>query len=44
MMNVFMKPYSAKDVKHALFSIGDMKAPWTDGLHALFFQKNVATS
>ena len=33
------KPYSAEDVKKALFSIGDMKAPGLDGLHAIFFKK-----
>jgi hypothetical protein len=33
------KPYIAKDVKKALFSIGDMKAPDPDGLHAIFFKK-----
>lgn len=34
-----LKPYSAEDVKKALFSIGDTKAPGTDGLHAIFFKK-----
>jgi hypothetical protein len=33
------KPYTAEEVKKALFSIGDMKAPGRDGLHALFFKK-----
>jgi hypothetical protein len=33
------KPFTQEDVKRALFSIGDMKAPGTDGLHALFFKK-----
>lgn len=32
-------PYSAEDVKKAIFSIGDTKAPCTDGLHAIFFKK-----
>ena len=34
-----LQPYSAEEVKKALFSIGDMKAPGTDGLHAIFFKK-----
>ena len=29
----------AEEVKRALFSIGDLKAPGTDGLHAIFFKK-----
>lgn len=33
------KPYTAEDVRKALFSIGDLKAPGTDGLHAIFFKK-----
>jgi hypothetical protein len=33
------RPYTAEDVRKALFSIGDMKAPGTDGLHAIFFKK-----
>jgi hypothetical protein len=33
------RPYTAEEVKKALFSIGDMKAPGGDGLHALFFKK-----
>jgi hypothetical protein len=31
-----MRPYNADDVKKALFSIGDLKAPGGDGLHAVF--------
>ena len=39
-MNVdFMKLFAADYVKKALFSIGDMKALGSDGLHALFFKK-----
>ena len=34
-----LKPYSPDEVKKALFSIGDMKAPGLDGLHAIFFKK-----
>jgi hypothetical protein len=34
-----LKPYTAEEVKKALFSIGDMKAPGSDGLHAIFFKK-----
>ena len=34
-----MKPYSAEEVKKSLFSIGDMKAPGPDGLHAIFFKR-----
>jgi hypothetical protein len=34
-----LKPYSGDEVKKALFSTRDMKAPGNDGLHALFFKK-----
>jgi hypothetical protein len=34
-----LRDYTAEDVKKALFSIGDTKAPGTDGLHAIFFKK-----
>ena len=34
-----LKPYSSEEVKRALFSIGDMKALGSDGLHAIFFKK-----
>jgi hypothetical protein len=28
-----LKPYTTEEVKEAMFSIGDYKAPGTDGLH-----------
>jgi hypothetical protein len=31
--------FSAEDVRKAVFSIGDLKAPGPDGLHALFYKK-----
>jgi hypothetical protein len=34
-----MAPFTAKDVKKAMFSIGDFKAPGPDGLHAVFYKK-----
>lgn len=34
-----MKPFMAEDVKQAAFSIGDLKAPGPDGLHAIFFKR-----
>jgi hypothetical protein len=34
-----MKPYTKEQVKRTLFSIRDMKAHGSDGLHALFFKK-----
>jgi hypothetical protein len=36
MNEVLLKPDRTDGVKGALFSIGDMKAPGTDGLHAMF--------
>jgi hypothetical protein len=35
-------PFSEEEVKKALFAIGDFKAPGTDGMHAIFFQKILA--
>jgi hypothetical protein len=32
-------PFTEKEVKEALFAIGDFKAPGTDGMHAIFFKK-----
>jgi hypothetical protein len=31
--------FSAEDVKKAAFSIGDLKAPGPDGLHAVFYKR-----
>lgn len=39
MNHSLLQPYSAEEVKKALFSIGDMKTPGTDGLHTIFFKK-----
>ena len=40
MNDQLMRPYDEEEVKKALFSIGDMKAPGMDGLHTIFFKKN----
>lgn len=34
-----MAPFSYEEVKHALFSIGDLKAPGPDGLHSIFYKR-----
>ena len=39
MNTILMAPFSADDVRKAVFSIGDLKAPGPDGLHAIFFKK-----
>ena len=39
MNNFLMAPYTMEDVKKAISSIGDIKAPGPDGLHAIFFKK-----
>ena len=39
MNEALRRPYTPDDVKKALFSIGDMKAMGTDGLHAIFYKK-----
>ena len=39
MNEMLMQPYDADDVRKAVFSIGDLKAPGPDGLHAVFFKK-----
>jgi hypothetical protein len=35
----FLNPFTAEEVKKAVFSIGDYKAPGPDGLHAIFYKK-----
>jgi hypothetical protein len=35
-----LAPFSPEDVKNAAFSIGDLKAPGPDVLHAIFYKKN----
>ena len=39
MNEALLAPYTAEEVIKALFSIGDIKAPGPDGLHAIFFKK-----
>ena len=39
MNEALLAPYTAEEVKRALFSIGDFKAPGPDGLHAIFYKK-----
>jgi hypothetical protein len=34
-----LAPFSAEEVRKAMFSIGDYKAPGLDGLHAIFYKK-----
>jgi len=34
-----LAPYTREEVKKALFSIGDLKAPGPDGLHAIFYKR-----
>jgi hypothetical protein len=34
-----LAPYTREEVKKALFNIGDLKAPWPDGLHAIFYKR-----
>jgi hypothetical protein len=35
-----IKPYSAEEISDALFQIGPLKAPGSDGFPARFFQRN----
>ena len=39
MNQVLLSPFSREEVKKALFSIGDLKAPGPDGLHVIFFKR-----
>jgi hypothetical protein len=39
MNDMVCKPFSPEEVKEALDSIGDLKAPGPDGMHALFYKK-----
>ena len=39
MNHILLAPFSREEVKNALFSIGDLKAPGPDGLHAIFFKR-----
>ena len=39
MNDALMAPYTAEEVRKALFSIGDFKAPGPDGLHAVFYKR-----
>jgi hypothetical protein len=32
-------PFTAEEVKKSLWSIGDLKAPGPDGLHAIFYKR-----
>jgi hypothetical protein len=34
-----LAPFSAEDVKKVAFSIGDLKAPGPDGIHAIFYKR-----
>lgn len=39
MNSALIEPFTLEDVKAALFSIGDLKAPGPDGLHAVFYKR-----
>jgi hypothetical protein len=40
MNDMLNAPFSADEVKKAVFSIGDLKAPGPDGLHAIFIKSS----
>lgn len=39
MNDYMMAPFTTDDIRKAVFSIGDLKAPGPDGLHAVFCKK-----
>ena len=39
MNDALLAPYTAEEVRKALFDIGDLKAPGPDGLHAVFYKR-----
>jgi hypothetical protein len=39
MNDKLLSPFSAEEVRKAMSSIGDYKAPGPDGLHAIFYKK-----
>ncbi|XP_073363566.1 uncharacterized protein [Aegilops tauschii subsp. strangulata] len=39
MNEALLAPFNEEDVRRALFSIGDFKAPGPDGLHAAFYKR-----
>lgn len=43
MNEALLAPYTEEEVKCALFSTGDLKAPGPDGLHAIFYNKKLAS-
>jgi hypothetical protein len=41
MNEMLCKEFTSKEVIEALDSIGDLKAPGPDGMHAIFYKKNL---